>query len=201
MTTIEKMAEAYQQVLENRILYATGYEVDRQSMNALDNAFTDYESEKDEFVLVRLDRIHRLYPPDIVDMVPYLRGDEYSPTLSELTAAKDEFVRVRRDRLNVGMDCAKCFLRPIECDNCDQAPYRGGHWEKPIDDKLCKALQLAYLTGEDSQPDAKPGKSPEDHCYGGFHLCSKCCKPVSNTDGYPCRHCGYSPDLQRDKEE
>ena len=46
MTTSEKMTDAYQQVLENRILYATGYEVDRQSMNALDNAFTDYKKEK-----------------------------------------------------------------------------------------------------------------------------------------------------------
>jgi len=57
-----------------------------------------------EFVRVRLDRIHRLYPPDIVDMVPYLRGDEYSPTLSELTGNNEseqgKYTRVITGKLN-----------------------------------------------------------------------------------------------------
>ena len=95
MTAADRMADAVREILD----HATGNldnldkvlrPLFRKDYIRAKRALTAYKAEKEGRVWCLKERIERCFPPDIVDMIPYLRGDYPSPTMSEIRAKERE---------------------------------------------------------------------------------------------------------------
>ena len=158
MNPIEQMAEALELVLTDVEWFDNS-----PTQRVIVKALTSYKAERGErdSIIESLEsEIHRLESEKshLADTLSHeaemamsveIEGKPDSPVykLLDYESEQCKYTRVITERLRIGTDCAECFLHPRDCDNCDYAPYRGGNWEKPIDEKLCKALQFAYLIG------------------------------------------------------
>jgi hypothetical protein len=97
--------------------------------------------------LVSIERVNRLFPPEIVDMWSYLREEKYSPTLSELT--KDRGVPqgkviVDKERLEKILKNVQCKIRWHECPML----HNGSCTRKETEESCIKRLK-AYLAKEE----------------------------------------------------